>query len=141
VIDIKGKTATPGLIDTHAHIAGGGVDELYGVKLSDATSVAEIAARVKAKVPLIKPGEWIIGTGWDEGKLSEHRYPTAADLDSVAPNNPVWLMHTTGHYGVANSLAFQLAKITAATTDPPASTIDRDAHGAPTGVLKEEDPA
>jgi hypothetical protein len=138
VIDLKGKTATPGLIDTHAHIAGGGVDELYGVKLSDATSVAEIAARVKAKVPLIKPGEWIIGTGWDEGKLSEHRYPTAADLDSVAPNNPVWLMHTTGHYGVANSLAFQLAKITAATTDPPASTIDRDAHGAPTGVLKED---
>ncbi len=138
ILDLHGYTATPGLIDTHAHIAEGGVEELYGVKLSDATSVADIVARVKVKVALAKPGEWVTGSGWDEGKLDEHRYVTAADLDTVSPNNPVWLVHTTGHYGVANSVALKLAHITGATADPPAGTIDRDPHGNPTGVLKED---
>jgi len=138
IIDLKGYTATPGLIDTHAHIAGGGVDELYGIKLSDTTSVAEIIARVKSKIATVKPGEWVTGAGWDEGKLTERRYVTAADLDAVSPDNPVWLTHTTGHYGVANSLALKLARITSTTHDPPAGTIDRDASGNPTGVLKED---
>jgi len=137
-IDLHGHTATPGLIDTHAHIAEGGVNELYGVKLSDAASVVEIVARVKAKVALVKPGKWVTGSGWDEGKLAERRYVVATDLDAVSPSNPVWLVHTTGHYGVANAAALKLAHITATTADPPAGTIDRDAHGNPTGVLKEE---
>jgi len=136
-IDLHGRTATPGLIDSHAHIAEAGVDEMYHVPLSDVSSVAEAVARVRAAVATLKPGEWVQGAGWDEGKLAERRYLLAADLDPVSPNNPVWLEHTTGHYGVANSAALRLAKIDAATPNPKAGTIDRDAQSKPTGVLKE----
>ena len=137
VIDLHGLTATPGLIDTHAHMAEGGVDEMFHVVLSDVSSVDQALAKVREKVASLKPGEWLVGAGWDEGKLAERRYLLASDLDKVAPNNPVWLEHTTGHYGVTNSYGLKLAKITAATKDPTAGTIDRDAPGAPTGVLKE----
>jgi predicted amidohydrolase YtcJ len=137
VIDLHGRTATPGLIDSHAHIAPGGVDELYSVGLSDAATVAEVVTRVQAAALRLKPGEWLTGAGWDEGKLVDHRYILASDLDKVSPNNPVWLMHTTGHYGVANHEALRLAHITAGSKDPTAGTIDRDPQGTPTGVLKE----
>jgi predicted amidohydrolase YtcJ len=136
-LDLHGRTATPGLIDSHAHIADAGVEELYHVHLSDASTIAEVVRRVRAGIAGLKPGEWLQGDGWDEGKLAERRYVTAADLDGVSPDNPLWLMQTTGHYGVANSAALRLAKISAASKDPPAGTIDRDAVGQPTGVLKE----
>ncbi len=65
-----------------------------------------------------KPGEWVRGRGWDEGKLAERRHITAADLDEVAPNNPVWLTNTTGHYGVGNSYAMKIAELRKGTPDP-----------------------
>src|SRR5271165_2094127 len=137
VIDLHGLTATPGLIDTHGHFAEGGVDEMFHVVLSDISRVSDALEKLREKAATLKPGEWLVGAGWDEGKLAERRYLLASDLDKVTPNNPVWLMHTTGHYGVANSYALKLAHITASTPDPPAGTIDRDAQGNPTGVLKE----
>jgi predicted amidohydrolase YtcJ len=137
VIDLHGRTATPGLIDSHAHLAQGGVDELYSVNLSDATTVAQVVNRVQAAAAKLKPGEWLTGAGWDEGKLADHRYIFASDLDKASPHNPVWLMHTTGHYGVANHEALRLAHITAESKNPTAGTIDRDPQGVPTGVLKE----
>src|SRR5579863_1326998 len=135
VIDLHGRTATPGLIDSHCHFDE--TDKIYGIELSNITSISEAVALVRKTAASRKPGEWIQGSGWDEGKLTDKRYITAADLDAVSPENPVWLAHTTGHYGVANSAALRLAHITAQTSDPPAGTIDRRADGSPTGVLKE----
>jgi predicted amidohydrolase YtcJ len=125
------------LIDSHVHFSGAA--ELYTLDLSDQaiTKIDDVLALVRAQVAKLKPGEWVRGRGWDEGKFAERRYITAVDLDKVAPNNPVWLTHTTGHYGVANGYALRLASVERATEDPPAGTIDRDTKGAPTGVMKE----
>ena len=137
VIDLRGRTATPGLIDSHVHFSM--AEAMFTVDLSDPSvkRIDDVLARVRDQVAKLKPGEWVRGRGWDEGRLTERRYISAADLDKVAPNNPVWLMQTTGHYGVANSYALKLAGVERETPDPPAGTIDRDASGKPTGVLKE----
>src|SRR5690349_16706652 len=137
VIDLHGHVATPGLIDAHGHFADGGVNELYHVDLSDAARIDDVLQKIRKRVATLKPGEWVLGDGWDEGKLQERRYVYAKDLDPLTPNNPVWLTHTTGHYGVANSVAMKMAHISAETQAPAAGTIDRNAQGLPTGVLKE----
>jgi predicted amidohydrolase YtcJ len=139
IVDLKGMTVTPGLIDAHCHFANGGFGLLYilDVGFPSVRNMADVVAKVKAKVEASKPGEWIFGRGWDEGKLEELRYILASDLDPVSPENPVVLMHTMGHYAVANSRALELAKVSKGTPDPPGGTIDRKADGTPTGVLKE----
>lgn len=137
VIDLRGRAVTPGLIDSHVHFSE--ADALFTVDLSDTAvkTISDVQGRVAAQVAKLKPGEWVRGRGWDEGKYAEQRYLTAADLDAVAPNNPVWLTHTTGHYGVANSYAMKMAEVRKESKDPTAGTIDRDAQGTPTGVMKE----
>ena len=133
VIDLAGRTATPGLIDTHVHFS----ESADVLDLGDARSMDDVIAKVRARAATAPPGTWVRGGGWDEGKLKERRYITAADLDKAAPDHPVYLTHTTGHYGVANSLAMKLSGVTRDTKDPPGGTIDRDKDGNPTGVMKE----
>ncbi|MGD9905259.1 MAG: amidohydrolase [Vicinamibacterales bacterium] len=137
VIDLGGRAMTPGLIDVHVHFTE--VDQLFSIDLSDPAikTMADVQARVAARVARAKPGEWVTGDGWDEGKLAERRHITAADLDAVAPNNPVWLQNTTGHYGVGNTYAMKIAEIRKGTPDPPAGTIVHKDDGEPNGVVLE----
>jgi predicted amidohydrolase YtcJ len=137
-IDLKGRTVTPGLLDTHLHL-GSATGEVYSLDLGypAVKNMADVVAAVKAWVAKTPKGEWIRGRGWDEGKLAEKRYIYASDLDPVSPDNPVMLSHTMGHYIVANSAALRLAGITRDTADPEGGTIDRGPDGEPTGILKE----
>lgn len=138
VIDLRGRTVTPGLIDTHNHFSAAGVQNLYNLSLDDAIRIDDVLKKVYEKAITLSPGEWIQGNGWDNGKLAELRDIYASDLDRVSPNNPVWLTHSTGHYGVANSYALNLANISGNTSNPPGGIIDRDEKGIPTGLLREQ---
>ena len=138
-IDLDGLTATPGLLDTHVHFSYGGLIKLTQADLSfpQVKNIEDVRQIVAVRQATAVPGEWILGRGWDEGKLTERRYILASDIDPASGDRPAWLTHTMGHYGVANSAAMKLAGITRDTPDPPGGVIDRSADGTPTGVLKE----
>jgi len=136
-IDLKGKTVLPGLIDSHNHMEEAG-EALYKVPLGKAKTVADALALIKEWVVKTKPGEWIRGGGWHPlAQLQEKRYLTRWEIDSVAPDNPVFLP-TVGHFVMVNSYAMKLAGITKDTPNPTGGEIQRDpVTGEPNGVLAE----
>ncbi len=136
VVDLHGAFVMPGFNDAHVHLGGAGAD-LFSVRLNGLKSVAELQQRIRAAAAGRKPGEWIIGSGWDHTLWPEKRFPTRQQLDAAAPQNPVFLTHISGHVAVANSLTLGLAGITGATPNPGGGEIERDAAGEPDGTLKE----
>jgi predicted amidohydrolase YtcJ len=139
-VDLGGKTVLPGLIDVHTHAQSWAKNIVRGAingGAPDITSIADIVALVKARAAQSKPGDWIIGFGWNDSKLADHRYIRASDLDPVSPNNPVYLDHVSGHLAAANSVALKLAGITRDTPDPQGGVIERDANGEATGIVKD----
>lgn len=138
VIDLAGRTATPALTDAHAHPMSVGF-ALLDLDLAPErhSRIADLQALVREAAATRLPGKWIIGRGYDDARLAEGRHPTRADLDAVAPDHPVVLIRMCHHIGVANSAALGLAGVTRDTADPAGGLFDRDAHGEPTGVLRE----
>ena len=136
VIQLKGSFVMPGFNDAHVHIGGAARDKLALV-LNDATSVDDILKLVKDAAAKHPPGDWIVGSGWDQSRYPNQNFPTRLELDQAAPNNPVYLDHVSGHIAVANSLALKHAEITSETPNPPGGEIGRFADGEPNGLLKE----
>lgn len=127
----------PGFSDDHVHFTDGGAQLGY-VDLRDATTPAEFTRRIKAYVATLRPGEWILGGGWDHERWQGSPLPRKEWIDSITPNTPVFVQRLDGHMGLANSRALTLAKLTRDTPDITGGTIVKDALGALTGVLKDE---
>ena len=134
VFDLEGKTLLPGIIDAHGHVMGLGFQELQ-INLAGITSLQETLQELKEYAEANPELEWIIGRGWNQTLWEENRFPTAADLDQVIPDRPVWLSRVDGHAGWANTKAIQLAQVSTDTPDPVGGKIIRDNRGRPTGVF------
>jgi predicted amidohydrolase YtcJ len=136
VIDLGGHFVMPGFNDAHLHLADAGLQKL-NVDLTGVKTLDEFRERVLAKVETAKPGDWILGGGWDETMWPVKVLPSRWDLDEVSGGHPVFLDRVDGHLAVANTRALQLASITIASRDPEGGQIDRDANGQPTGILRD----
>jgi predicted amidohydrolase YtcJ len=127
----------PGFMDSHTHFLSGGF-QLASIDLRDAATPEEFVARLKAYAAKLKPGEWITGGDWDHERWAGAPLPQRSWIDSVTPDNPVFVNRLDGHMALANSAALRLAKVGRGTADVAGGTIVRDARGEPTGVLKDE---
>jgi len=136
IVDLEGHFVMPGFNDAHVHLGSAGQDAL-AVRLHGSPSIAEVQKRLAVAVGQVKAGEWITGSGWDHTLWPDRRFPTRQDLDSVSSQNPVFLVHISGHVAVANSAALKVAGITAKTANPAGGEIEHDAKGEPDGMLKE----
>ncbi len=133
-LDGEGKVLLPGMIDAHVHVMDLGFGALT-LDLSDTTSLENALAKVKAFAEANPGRPWIIGRGWNQEKWGLGRFPTAAELDRVVSDRPVWLERADNHANWANSRAMAAAGISAKTPDPAGGRITRDASGNPEGVF------
>jgi predicted amidohydrolase YtcJ len=135
--DLDGRPVIPGLTDAHIHWEGV-ARSLREVNVFEVPTKAEALRRVADRVAETPPGEWITGRGWTQAFWPGGAFPSAADLDAVAPHNPVYLAAKSGHAAWVNSEALRRAGITARTPDPPGGSLRRERSGQPTGILLED---
>ncbi|HET7561066.1 MAG TPA: amidohydrolase [Rhodanobacteraceae bacterium] len=142
VLDLHGAFVTPGFIEGHGHLLQTG-ESLLQLNVGTAPSWDAIVAQVKAAAVKAKPGQWIVGQGWQQTKWNKVPQPNVgglplpASLDAVSPDNPVILLHASRHALYANAAALKAAGITDATPDPAGGSIVRDAHGHAIGMLND----
>ena len=134
-VDLNGRSAIPGIFDSHNHLAVAGAVMSDGVLLFDASTLSELQEIVADQVRKLAPGQWVLGAGWIENQFKEWRMPTRWDLDEVAPNNPV-ILDRLFEMSVVNSRALELAGLTDDGPDPDRGIADRDEQGRLTGVLR-----
>ena len=138
ILDLHGQFVMPGFNDAHLHLASAAYVQLH-VNAEGAKSLAEFQQRIRARLQDYQPGEWIVVDGWDHTLWTVKKFPTRQDLDAVSTKNPIIASRIDGHVAVVNSLALQMAGLTAKTPDPPGGRIERDPKTSePTGMLDED---
>ena len=143
VVDLDGKTMVPGFYAAHDHFPGSGRVAVTSVDLNSppigsVETMDELVAALRERAATTPVGEWVQGRGYDDTLLAETRHPTREDLDQVSTEHPIYIGHTSGHLGVANSLALELAGVTRDTPNPPGGVIQKDpVTGEPNGVFEE----
>ena len=139
LIDLEGKTVTPGFIDGHAHPRPiypvrsrlGSVD----LSPESVSTMDDLVSALRDKALITPKGHWVLGRGYQDTKLGRH--PTRRDLDQASTEHPILIRHSSGHVSAVNSMALDLAQVTADTPDPPGGGFDRDDDGVPNGVCRE----
>src|SRR5947208_14758228 len=135
IVDLAGKTVMPGLTDSHCHIFGIGEREMT-LNLEGTNTREDFLEKVKERVAQTDRDKWITGRGWIETFCKPPQFPTRADLDKLAPDNPVFLTRADGHAAVANSAALKIAAVTRETANPFGGEILKDPKtGEPIGML------
>jgi predicted amidohydrolase YtcJ len=136
IIDAKGKTVLPGFHDSHMHplLVGHFAN---GVVLNEAKNIPEFLQRIKDKVAKTPKGEIILGSGWNQERMEEKRYPTRWEVDSVSPDNPVFLIHWNAHIYLINTMMMKQKGITRETQSPEGGSIEKNEKGEPTGIFLE----
>jgi predicted amidohydrolase YtcJ len=142
IVDLQGRLAIPGFVESHGHFTGVGLAQL-NLNLMKATSWAEIVEMVAKAAQSAKPGQWIYGRGWHQEKWTSppspavEGFPIHDALSKVSPENPVLLTHASGHATFANAKAMELSGVTGATPNPPGGDFLKDTAGRPTGLFRE----
>jgi len=134
-LDLPGRLITPGLTDAHMHLSHLGFF-LNMVNLAGLRSWEECRARIKAAAAETRPGEWILGWGWNHHLWPDHREPDRHGLDDITPLNPVMMTRTCGHSVVVNTRALEICGLSAQTPDPDNGRLDREADGGLSGLLR-----
>ncbi|HLZ63754.1 MAG TPA: amidohydrolase [Ktedonosporobacter sp.] len=137
VVDLRGRTVLPGFIDAHVHLLWT-AHRFLRIDARSCKSEEEVAGLVRERAAQIPKGRWISGASWDKNLWTPDQFPTKASLDAAAPEHPVALWSKDWHMLWVNSLALQLAGISAETPDLSNGAIRRDEEGEPTGILHEE---
>lgn len=133
VVDLRGSTVLPGLVDSHVHCFLTGL-MMESARLESATCISDLCERLADSAARTEPGEWVIGTGCSPWDLTEKRFPNMQELDKAVPKHPVYVCGTTLHSGAANTHGFRLIDI-----DPRRDGVERDESGRPTGVFSSDD--